>query len=490
MTTVDTIWYHLPVAARFAQTGQVSAIQYLDQDPVTAFFPAGSSLLHGIGILMFGTDLVSTIANIAWLGLALLAAWCMGRPFGVAPATTLGVAILLGTPGLVGTQPGGAYNDVVGIALLISAIAIIVQHRECPRSSAQDGIAALAVGLAIGTKFTFVLPAVALCVGMAVIAPKGLRLRRTVVVVACALVTGGYWYARNAIVTGNPLPSLSLKIGPFSLPSVEGTTPTSRVAKFLFDGPAWTDYFIPGLRSSLGPVWPAVVAFALVGMVGAVVQHRDARVRMLGIVGIASIAAYLVTPQYLVGGFGRPFFFSANLRYASPALAIGLTLLPVVFRRWRSWVLIAYAPARRHTARPDLVADGFRLGDDVRNSPAGPRRRARGHPRRARIDHRGRHRRGASACCSSRIPTSARTHCDSRGAASCSRRRPRTVYRRALRQDPALSPAVRMGEGHPRRSHRSDGLVHAGPIPDGRPRPHKLCAVRRRGDRRWRLPPR
>ena len=108
MTTVDTIWYHLPVAARFVQTGRVSGIQYLDQDPVTAFFPAGSSLLHGIGILMFGTDLVSTVVNVAWFALALVAAWCIGRPFGVAPGTTLRVAILLGTPGLVATQPSRA----------------------------------------------------------------------------------------------------------------------------------------------------------------------------------------------------------------------------------------------------------------------------------------------------------------------------------------------------------------------------------------------
>ena len=212
-------------------------------------------------------------------------------------------------------------------------------------------------------KFTFVLPAIALCLGLALTAPKGLRVRRTIVVFACAAVTGGYWYARNAIVAGNPLPSLSLSLGPFSLPSVKGALPTSMVAKFLFDGPAWIDYFIPGLRSSLGPAWVAVIAFRCLRDHGRGLPTFRG-VRMLGFVGFASLAAYLFTPQYLVGAFGRPFFFSANLRYASPALAVGLVLLPIVSRRWRSWTVCAYALAACcHTTRPDSVADGIPMGD-------------------------------------------------------------------------------------------------------------------------------
>jgi hypothetical protein len=72
-------------------------------------------------------------------------------------------------------------------------------------------------------------------------------------------------------------------------------------------------------------------------------SRNDARVRMLGIVGAVTAIAYLITPQYLLGGFGRPFFFKANLRYSSPALAIGLLLLPIVLRKRRSLILLAYA---------------------------------------------------------------------------------------------------------------------------------------------------
>jgi hypothetical protein len=95
----------------------------------------------------------------------------------------------------------------------------------------------------------------------------------------------------------------------------------------------------------LGPAWIAIVGFALAGMIVATFQRAQPRLRMLGIVGLASAAGYLFTPQYLVGGFGRPLFFGANLRYASPALAIGLVLFPIVLRRWWGWVLGAFALA-------------------------------------------------------------------------------------------------------------------------------------------------
>ena len=40
--------------------------------------------------------------------------------------TTTGVTALMVTPGLVATQPGGAYDDVVGMALLLSSLALFI----------------------------------------------------------------------------------------------------------------------------------------------------------------------------------------------------------------------------------------------------------------------------------------------------------------------------------------------------------------------------
>lgn len=123
MNQVDTLWYHLPLAANFVQSGRTTGITILDGDSVTAYFPATSSLLHAMGFLFFDTDLVSTVVNLGWFTVALMAAWSLGRAFGAPATTAAAAALVLGTPGL-GTQAGGALTDVVGLALLLTALAI------------------------------------------------------------------------------------------------------------------------------------------------------------------------------------------------------------------------------------------------------------------------------------------------------------------------------------------------------------------------------
>jgi hypothetical protein len=152
-----------------------------------------------------------------------------------------------------------------------------------------------------------------------------------------ALVTGAYWYVRNIVVVGNPLPSLTVHVGPVSLPTLKSSTPTSSVVHFLFDSRAWHGQMLPGLRLSLGPAWPALVALAFAGMIAAVSDRREPVVQMLGVVAALSFVAYLVTPQFLVA-LGRPIYFGVNVRYASPGLVMGLVLLPIALRRWVGWV--------------------------------------------------------------------------------------------------------------------------------------------------------
>ena len=133
METIDTLWYHLPQAARFVQLGSILHLQYFDRDPVTVFYPANAELLHAFGLLLFRSDVISPLINLGWAALALLAAWSIGRPVGRGPHCVIGVLLVLGTPGMVLTQPGGAYNDVACIALLLSAAALLVNERPTAR---------------------------------------------------------------------------------------------------------------------------------------------------------------------------------------------------------------------------------------------------------------------------------------------------------------------------------------------------------------------
>ena len=335
MTTVDTLWYHMPFAARFVQLGSTTHLHYVDTEPVVQFYPANSELLHAVGLLIMGNDLLSPLVNLGWMALVLLAAWCVGRRFGVAPVALIAAAVLLGTPGMVATQPGGAYTDVVGLALFLAAIAVLVNTERQEGHPELGGIvvAALAAGLAFGTKFTLVGPVAVLTLGVFVVCPRGHRLRRGGLWVALVALTGGYWYVRNWVAIGNPLPSLS-HLGPISLPSPPITSPNTTFGHYLFKGSLWRHYFIPGLRSSFGPAWIVVVGAAACGLVFVFFSRRSNLWKMVAAVGAASVVAFIYTPQFL-GLPGAPFYFVYNLRYVGPALLVGLVLLPVVPRLTR-----------------------------------------------------------------------------------------------------------------------------------------------------------
>ena len=340
MSSVDTLWYHLPVAARFVQEGSITGLHFVDGEPVTAFYPANANLLHAVGMLLFGHDVLSPLINLGWLALALLAGWCIGRRFGVAAASMVGVAVVLATPGMVTTQPGGAYNDVVGLALVLAAAALLL-HDRGPRAGA---FAAVAGGIALGTKFTMLAPVLGLALGVVAVAPRGARLRTAAVWAVGLAGLGGFWYARNLVAVGNPLPALGF--GPLALPTPEVPTPTYTIAQYLTDRSVWEMEFLPGLLKSLGPAWWAIIALAGAGMAASVLAARDRLVRMLGALGLLAILAFLLTPQFL-GLPGRPIFFTFNVRYSSAALALGLALLPALpmlaaARRPR-WVLGALA---------------------------------------------------------------------------------------------------------------------------------------------------
>ena len=90
MLTFDTLWYHGPFAARIADTGSVWGMHFTDPLYLNWFYPENSELLHGAGIVLFGRDIFSPLVNFGWLGVALLAAWCIGRPYGVAPLSLIG----------------------------------------------------------------------------------------------------------------------------------------------------------------------------------------------------------------------------------------------------------------------------------------------------------------------------------------------------------------------------------------------------------------
>ena len=124
----DTTWYHMSFSARFAQTGHVGPLHFTDPLKLAAwFYPQNSELLHGVGIVFLKTDFLSPLINLMWVALCLLAAWCVGRPYGDRRghgARRRGGARLEHAGRLAGRA--GARTTSPGLFFLMAAIAFLV----------------------------------------------------------------------------------------------------------------------------------------------------------------------------------------------------------------------------------------------------------------------------------------------------------------------------------------------------------------------------
>ena len=139
MLTFDTLWYHGPFAARIADTGSVWGMHFTDPLYLNWFYPENSELLHGAGIVLFDRDLFSPFVNFGWLGVALLAAWCIGRPYGVAPLSLTAVAIAMDTGPMVPREAGTPATDTVPVAMLLAAAAILINVWASAREGDVEG---------------------------------------------------------------------------------------------------------------------------------------------------------------------------------------------------------------------------------------------------------------------------------------------------------------------------------------------------------------
>jgi hypothetical protein len=335
ITNFDSTWYHGPFAAQFAQGHSTFDLDFIAPQFLAWFYPANSELLHGVGILTFSRDNLSPLINAGWLAGTLLAAWCIGRPYGVGPLSLVGAAIVLDA-GALADQAGSMRNDIAAIFFLTAAAALAVnarvserEHWPAPGALVLIGLAA---GLAAGVKLNYLIPALALAAGLVAISTPGTR-RRAAAAVGIPLLAGcGYWYLRNLVHAGNPFPWVK-SLGPVALPAPEqalGGRRQESVLGYLFDGSIWRHWFFPGLHHSLGWLWPVMLGLAMLALVVCLWRREDPVVRVLGAVGLLAAVAWIASPASAAGPSGMPLSFQSGLRYLAPALILGLALLPVV----------------------------------------------------------------------------------------------------------------------------------------------------------------
>jgi hypothetical protein len=346
----DTTWYHMPFSGRIAQEGTTLPLHFTDPLRLAAwFYPGSSELVHAAGIVLFKSDWLSPLINMIWLSIALLAAWCVGRPYKVGPATLIAGALVFSAGVMIETQPGEGRNDIMGLAFLLAFAAFLINghQRRAPAAGAvQDKperdaplldkgpliLAGVAAGLAISVKLPLLAPVGAIAVGMVFVSGAGRRLMTAAAIGIPAFVVGGYWYVRAAIITGgNPIPQSGW--GPLNLPRPDqlplDPRPRFAVADYLTNPTIYRRWFFPDLNDALGPLWPLILIVAVAAAVFIAVRSRNKVLRVVAAAALLTAVVYVFTPLTAAGQEGTPTGFFTNTRYLMPGLLLALTLVPI-----------------------------------------------------------------------------------------------------------------------------------------------------------------
>lgn len=192
----DSLTYHLPRAAFWLQDEAVGYIEHSNDARLDGNPPAGEIGLLWTMALSGGDRLVALPQLVAASALFVGVAGIAGRIGLSARAALLGVLLFASLP-LVAVQAPTTYNDLV-----VASFLVIAAYASIGRARSDLVLLALAIGLALTTKFTGILALPVLALVAAVANP----IRRWPALAGAGLagiVLGAPWYIVNRVETGH-----------------------------------------------------------------------------------------------------------------------------------------------------------------------------------------------------------------------------------------------------------------------------------------------
>jgi hypothetical protein len=240
----------------------------------------------------------------------------------------------MATPMLVGSNAGTADNDLLGVFLVLAALALWMHTADASgpdRRAYRAGsvIAAVAAGLALSVKLNLLGPVAALALAAIVFAPGGRRRSAAGWWLGGLVLAGGYWYARNLVALGNPLPWFSVGVLPTPRPPPLQHDNNYSLADYATSPGILRRWLIPALHANLGPWWPLLVTASVIGPLLCLFSRRERVVQAVALIALASLIAYIFTPLTACGPWGHPFCMKLNMRFGAPALTMALVVSPL-----------------------------------------------------------------------------------------------------------------------------------------------------------------
>jgi hypothetical protein len=316
----DTRQYHAPNAAFWMRTGSLWRLPPANAGYFTNGYPSDHTLVGTWLLLPSGSDQLVYVVNLVWVlfamsAVALLVVALGGR---ASVGFLVGAAVVC-APVILITQVASLQNDLAVIAGVCGSTALVLLARARARPGPLLLSAGLALGLAVGSKYTAWGPAVGIAALALWASPAGRRLRAFGWLALGTTALSGFWLVRNLVATANPV--YPLRAGPLA----GGDSPLNVYSASLLShivhwrtGPlrAWLGFHPEYLGGLTGLFVAGMVAAPFVAR-----ARRD--VLAVGVLAAFSYVVYLATPFTGGGESGFVVLLVAQLRYGLPALALG-----------------------------------------------------------------------------------------------------------------------------------------------------------------------
>jgi hypothetical protein len=185
--------------------------------------PGNANVLMALPLLA-GWDLVACLVQLPFAAIGAWAAFVLARTAGASAASSVLAALAFASAPLIVNQSTVPLTDLASGALSLAAVAILLgtaSETAPPRPSI--ALAGLALGLALGTKYTVWshLPLVALalvCCRWIRHGPAAPRARALLLFAGMTVLPAAFWYVRNAVLfDGNPVYPLRIQVLGFTL---------------------------------------------------------------------------------------------------------------------------------------------------------------------------------------------------------------------------------------------------------------------------------
>ena len=324
--------YHLYFAVRWWQAGRLFLVAAPFGENAATYFPANGDLWFTWLLATWGGDRLARVGQSPFLVLAAVAAFGCARSLGASRS-----ASLIATCWFASSTPLLLYSfepnvDTIFVAGYMMAAYFFLRAFREQGGTAEICLGALAAGEALGTKavaVVFVPPLLAVAAAVILFRrlPRRTKIVQVLSVLLVPLVTGGYWYACNALLTGNPLYPLEVRVLGRTIAHGWYGPDAMRMGLYYMPFADWRargDTLLAVLDPRLVPVW-------IVALVGGCAVKSPKSEGKRGSVAVFSLMAILNVVLYWA-------FIPYRSQQRFMLQALGLAVVPLALlldrRRW------------------------------------------------------------------------------------------------------------------------------------------------------------